>query len=148
MRKIALSMLMAGMLATFGCVDATSVVELQPDGSGRIVETVYLSAAAMGMMGGMMGGMGGEGAQMTVPENPLLDEAKAMDKAGQMGEGVEFVSIKEVKKADGSKGAQTIYSFKDISKVKVAMGGDDMGPGGPGGGEGDKQRAIAQFGLP
>jgi hypothetical protein len=147
MKKIALSVALVGMLAASGCIDATSVVELKPDGSGRVVETIYMSAAAMGMMGGMMAGMGGEGMQVQAPANPMMDKAKATEKAGQMGEGVAFVSIKEVTKADGSKGAQSIYSFKDISKLKVALGQDDMAPGGKGGGEADKAKEFVTFGY-
>ena len=147
MRKVVLSMVMAGMLATSGCIDSTSIVELQADGSGRVVETVYMSAAAMGMMGGMMAGMGGEGGAIQAPANPMMDKEKAAAKAAEMGEGVALVSIKEVKKADGSKGAQSIYSFKDINKLKVSMSsGDDMGPSGPGDKE-EKPKEFVTFGY-
>lgn len=131
MKKMVLSVMLAVLLAGSGCIDATSVVELKPDGSGRIVETIYLSAAAMGMMGGMAAGMG-EGAEVSVNANPLMNEDQARGKVAKMGEGVTFRSITEVTKPDGSKGAQIIYDFKDISKLKMSMGGDGMVMGGPG----------------
>jgi len=139
MKRGVIVAMLAGVLAVTGCVDTTTVVELNADGSGRIVETAYMSAAALGMMGGMMAGMGGEGgAQATVTDNPMMDEGKAKAKVSELGEGVKFESIKEISKPDGSKGAQIIYAFGDISKLKVSMGNGDseMGGGGDMGDEG------------
>lgn len=150
MKRTVLSIMLAGVLAGSGCIDATSVVELKADGSGRVVETVYLSAAALGMMGGMAAGMG-EGAEVSVSANPLMDEDQARGKAGKMGEGVTFSSITEVTKPDGSKGAQIIYEFKDINKLKMSMGQDGMAMGGPGGMGGEVEAeddsSVIRFGF-
>jgi hypothetical protein len=70
------------------------------------------------------------------------DECKA--KAKELGEGVTFVSAKEVTKDDGSKGKQVTYAFKDVSKIKVSPDsdvGDSMG-GGMGGGMGPEEKEV------
>jgi hypothetical protein len=49
-----------------------------------------------------------------------------------MGEGVKFVSAKPISGPEGE-GYTAIYSFTDISKVKLAQGPTDLSPGGGGG---------------
>ena len=117
--------------ALSGCIDSTTMVILNKDGSGNIIETTYMSAQAAGMMGGMggmMGGMGGGDANANA--NPMMDKEKAEAKAATLGEGVSFVSMKPVSKKDGSKGARTVYAFTDINKIAVTTKGgiDDKSP--------------------
>lgn len=133
MKKLFLLALTAAVLATTGCIDTTTMVSVNRDGSGHVAEITYMSAQALGMMGGMMGGLG-DGAGADADANPLMDEDQARAKAAQLGEGVTFVSIKELTKPDGSKGAQVLYKFADVNKLKVEAGGKDMGGGmgGPG----------------
>lgn len=110
-----------------GCVDVTVLVSVNKDGSGTITETAYMGANAMQMMSGMMNEMGGDTAQ---PQNPLLDESKAQQRAAQLGAGVKLVSLKEVKKQDGSMGARAEYSFPDVTKLSVTPNGG-VGNQGP-----------------
>jgi len=103
------------------------MVFLNSDGSGHIVETTYMSAQAAAMMGGMMSGMGddmGGDAEVTMSGGPVPDEEEAKAKAADFGEGVAYVSMKEVSKPDGSKGAQIVYKFDDVTKLALKPGSD------------------------
>jgi len=106
------------------------MVFLNSDGSGHIVETTYMSAQAAAMMGGMMSGMGGDmgddmgDAEVTMSGGPMMDEEEAKAKATELGEGVVYISMKEVSKPDGSKGAQVVYKFDDITELKLTPGAD------------------------
>ena len=59
MKKLMSCLALAGLLATTGCIDNSVLVALNRDGSGYVIETTYMSAAAMEMMSGMMEGEGG-----------------------------------------------------------------------------------------
>jgi hypothetical protein len=110
-----------------GCIDATTVVKVNKDGSGVIVEAVYFGKAfqMMQQMGAQMGAqMAGQGAAPAAPaENkpfkPPLEIEKYKSKVATMGEGVTFVSAKEVTREDGSTGIQVVYKFADVSKIKI-----------------------------
>ena len=121
-----------------GCIDSTTVIAVKKDGSGIVMETVYMSPALEAMMKEMMGGfaeaMGGETEDTEDSEGMKmpLEVAKYKTKALEMGEGVKFESAKEVTRDDGAQGVQVIYSFEDIRKIKVSSDPDsptseDMG---------------------
>ena len=124
-----------------GCIDSTTVIAVKKDGSGIVMETVYMSPALEAMMKEMMGGfaeaMGGETEDTEDDEDSEgmkmpLEIAKYKTKALEMGEGVKFESAKEVTREDGAPGVQVIYSFEDIRKIKVSSDPDsptseDMG---------------------
>ena len=65
---------------------------------------------------GAMGAMGEEGGGAAAS---LVDVEKAKQRSSSFGEGVTFVSAKEVSGADGRKGARTIYAFTDVTKLKI-----------------------------
>ncbi len=112
------------VLATTGCFDVSTVVKVRKDGSGQIVQTVFLSPALTGMMG-MAQAMGEEAA--TPPS--LLDEDELRSKAQEMGVGVTYESGKEVVGKNGAKGVRAVYAFTDIGTVKLnPMSGMDTGP--------------------
>lgn len=113
-------------LAAAGCVDHTTLIILDRDGSGQIAETTYMAFDPMSMMGGDSGGGGNEKADISMP---APDAKKLQAKAATLGEGVSFVSVTPVSKPDGTKGHRVLYSFNDINKLKVKMG--DAGSNGP-----------------
>lgn len=120
----------AFLVTVTGCIDATSAILVKKDGSGFIVETVYMGKAAVDMMTGMMAGLGGQ-ANATPGKIPLeIDKYKA--KAIKMGEGVQYVSAKQVSKTDGSSGVKVTYSFEDVRKLKISQNPDAPSAGGPG----------------
>ncbi len=97
-------------LAT-GCIDHSTLISLERDGSGQIVQTTYMSA----MAASMMAGMGGEGV------DSLVDEQQARAKTATFGKGVRFVSVSPVSKPDGSKGGRAVYAFDDINSLQISM---------------------------
>jgi len=115
--SIAGSILVCSVLC--GCIDSATVMTVNPDGSGTIVETMYMSAAFEQMMQGMAAGMGG-GAPAESPLKHNLDPEQYKKRVPEMGEGVTFDSVKEVKKADGSKGTEAKFLFKDVTKLHLS----------------------------
>ncbi|MBL7133559.1 MAG: hypothetical protein ISS78_05630 [Phycisphaerae bacterium] len=158
-RTMVVGVLLISALAVMGgCFDATTELYVTKNGSGTITSTVYLSQTMMTMLGDMdaaMGGMGGpkkegvpdKAATKPAKKGPLaqmMDKEKLAKKAAEMGEGVTFKSVKELKHKDGRMGVQAVYEFKDVTKVKLSMEMDQpkkgrMGgaPKGPGAGEGE-----------
>jgi hypothetical protein len=117
-----------------GCIDATTLLFVKKDGSGLVVETVYMGKALEQMMQQMAAGFGGETAKQAGPKELPLEIEKYKAKAKKMGEGVKFVSAKRVTKADGSPGVRVVYSFPDVRKLTVSEDPDT--PSSPGGGPG------------
>ena len=118
-------------LSLGGCFQIDKNVQIKPDGSGTIVETVTMSSAMITQMKAMTSGFGdaagGAGAKAKGFE--LLDEAKLKEEASKMGEGVTFVSAKKITAPD-REGYTATYAFNDISKVKLSTNPPDIGGGG------------------
>ncbi len=119
------------LLAT-SCIEHNVVIKLNKDGSGTITEETVFGAQASAMLG-QMAAMGGEEAEDPLAD--MADEAKAKEKAAEMGEGVSVEKVEAVDE-DGKKGARVTYAFKDINQVKFTFGesmtemGEDMSPDG------------------
>jgi len=117
-RKALFGALILTILALTGCIDESTVISVNKDGSGTVASTLYLTKALQEMIEEIAEGTGDkpQGNQ----QNPFLESEKSYrEKASQMGEGVTFVAAKEVRKADGTAGVQVTYAFKDINKLKV-----------------------------
>jgi hypothetical protein len=137
----------AALVALFlpSCLEHTSTIKLNKDGSGTITEETLFSAEASAMMADMPAG--GEN-----PAGKFSDAKKAAESAAKMGEGVTVEKTEEIKK-DGRIGGRVVYKFKDINKVKFAFGntmsdaGKDMGPPGdaPDDGEAKKEDTPITF---
>jgi len=102
-----LGVVAATSFALTACFEHHVTVNVNPDGSGTIEEQIVLGAQIAAMMAA-------EGGPL-----PMMDEANYKTKAGQMGEGVEFVSVEEINLEDGSKGAKATFTFTDVSKLKL-----------------------------
>ncbi len=127
--KKSLNLLGAALLALFtsSCLEHSSTIRLNKDGSGTITEETVLSAEASAMMAAQ----GGAGPN-------FADAKKADAAAGKMGAGVTVEKVEKIDK-DGRVGGRVVYKFKDINSVKYTFGGNmtdsakDMGPpGAPG----------------
>lgn len=138
--KIAASLRRAGtalaaLVATLllpSCFEANSAIKVNKDGSGTVENKMIMSAQMAGMMAAAAAQEGGDA------KNPLLDEDKLKEEAKKMGEGVEFVSAKELKFEDGRMGVLATYKFADINKISVSPAS-----GGPGD-EGEAEPADAK----
>ena len=118
---------LAATLVLPSCFEAHNAVKVNKDGSGTVENKIIMSAQMAGMMNAAAAQEGGD-----APKNPLLDEEKLKAEAKKMGEGVEFVSAKELKFDDGRMGVLATYKFADVTKITVSPGS-----GGPGD-EGDE----------
>ena len=133
----------AALVATLllpSCFEAHNAVKVNKDGSGTVENKVIMSAQMAGMMNAAAAQEGGD-----APKNPLLDEEKLKAEAKKMGEGVEFVSAKELKFDDGRMGVLATYKFADVTKLTVSPGSG--GPGDEGGEEEVNKDEQIQFGF-
>ncbi len=153
-RKIVIGVLLMSALAVMGgCFDATTELYVTKNGGGTITSTIYLSQTMMAMIGDMgaaMGGMDGpkeEGGTDKATPKPakkgplaqMMDKEELAKKAAEMGEGVTFKSVKELKHKDGRVGFEAVYEFKDVTKLALSMSmeGPKGKMGGPPKGAGD-----------
>ncbi|HEX9023788.1 MAG TPA: hypothetical protein VF799_08120 [Geobacteraceae bacterium] len=121
------------LLLLAGCFQVDTVVRVNPDGSGTVVETMMLSKKMLAQMNEMMQGFAGEGGAKPQPID-LYEPAKLKAEAAGMGAGVSFKSAKRAETADYS-GYTVTYAFKDINKLKLnqqkGSTGGDKSPSSP-----------------
>jgi hypothetical protein len=130
-----MGVVLAGVLLA-GCMDVETVIKVKPDGSGTVEETMIMSKETVEQMKMMTSGMAGmftdgeEGQAAPTPEPfSLLDEEELKSKAKEMGEGVTYVSGKELSTEKGE-GYVAVYAFTDITKLKINKEPDSpMGSG-------------------
>src|SRR4029079_16168575 len=87
-----------------GCVEDLKVIRLKPDGSGTILYTRRMKDWAID----------------SVRKNKLVDELteeKARERITSLGE-VQFVSVEKAN-VPGWDGMTAVYSFKDVTKLKI-----------------------------
>ncbi|MEM6910827.1 MAG: hypothetical protein AAF555_04520 [Verrucomicrobiota bacterium] len=110
------------LFAFSSCVESITTVNVKKDGSGTIVEELYMGEGMKMMMAQMAMQFGGDAGDL--PENPLLDQRGEFEgKAGIYGEGVEFTSFEESRTEDGRVGIKAVYSFADITTVVISPAG-------------------------
>jgi len=109
-----LSLLTISLLLS-ACLEMTSVITVNKNGSATIEETVLLSAQLKAMMaqGGGGGGQGGPDLKDLVP-----DKAKAEERAKKLGDGVTVSKYEAVKSPDGREGVKVTYAVKDIKNLE------------------------------
>ena len=131
MKKLLLPLLaLATAFGLASCFQSETVIHLNKDGSGTIVEETTLGAQAVAMMG-QMSAMGGEEKDQKDPLADMFSEDKAKTKAASLGEGVIFEKSEKID-TGGKKGARVTYKFADINKLKFKPGDavSDMKPAG------------------
>ena len=130
LRQLAILPLLA--LPTAGCINFETLVKVKADGSGTLVQTMTMSAETMEMMKASKGeGAKVESGKPMALETKDIEQARA--EASKLGEGVTFVKAEPVDTKE-AKGMRAIYSFKDVTKLKVSQ--KPTSPGGapaPGG---------------
>jgi hypothetical protein len=109
---VALLLTASCAIVSAGCLRATTVVELRPDGGGTILQEIGLTAQAAAMIKGFSSQNQQGGAKP--PE--LFTEEQARKAADSMG--VRFVSG-EPFTANGMEGYRSRYAFDDITKVSL-----------------------------
>jgi hypothetical protein len=103
-----------------GCFQVETTVRVNPDGSGRVEERMLLSDKVISQIDEMSKAFAGPEGK---PEKFNLHDVKALRKrAGEMGEGVTFVSSKAIA-VGGYSGYRAVYAFKDINKLRLGREG-------------------------
>ncbi len=119
MRKIKLITIgMFILLFLSGCFQVERVINVNKDGSGTIEETVLMSQEFINQMKQMAAGFGGGEVKEKRDESEYHDVESLKRDAAKMGEDVKYVSSKPMEK-DGKLGYHVIYSFPDITKIKI-----------------------------
>jgi len=111
-----------------GCIASTTLVNVKPDGSGTIEQTITMNPMAAAQLQAMAAGFGQRGQKDAQPGGSLFTEADMRAAAGKLGEGVTFVSSEPIR-TQQAEGIKAIYAFTDITKVRL-----DEKPAPPGGG--------------
>jgi len=113
-RQLTAVVSMAAFLA--GCFQVETTVRVNPDGSGRVEERMLLSNKVISQIDEMSKAFAGPEGK-SEPFN-LHDVESLRKRAGDMGQGVTFVSSKAIT-AGGYSGYRAVYAFKDINKLRL-----------------------------
>lgn len=135
MRYLRLAGALALSLLLAGCITSTTVINVKPDGSGTIEQTMTMSAQAAAQFQQMAASFGKPG---DAKKGGLFSEDDMRGAAAKMGEGVTFLSATPIRTAD-AEGTKAIYAFADITKLRLNQkpatpgGAGEMGGAVPGG---------------
>ncbi len=113
-----------------GCFQASTVVRVNPDGSGTVVESMLLSKKMIARMNEMMQGFAGNSGAGPEPIE-LFEPAKLKARAAGMGEGVSYISGEKTETAEFS-GYTATYAFREINELRLNQqsGESAVGKGG------------------
>jgi hypothetical protein len=113
-----------------GCFQVSTVVRVNADGSGTVVETMLLSKKMITQMNELMQGFAGENGAKPEPLE-LFEPEKLKAQAAGMGEGVTYLSGKKSETGEYS-GYTATYAFKDINTLRLGQKSQESA-GGAGG---------------
>lgn len=112
--KILTGVLLIIILFT-GCLRVNTEINLNPDGSGTIEETVFIKGEVLDMIRQFTSAFD-ENEEKN--EFKFYSEEEQKNKANNYGEGVAFVRGEEIFESNWE-GYKVIYSFADINKLKI-----------------------------
>ncbi|MDT8324528.1 MAG: hypothetical protein RRA94_10470, partial [Bacteroidota bacterium] len=130
-------------LLVSGCIETTTLIRVNKDGSGTVEETVKMNKMVVGMMTGMASSMQdafkSEGAEEsaasddapTPEDEPMFSEEKARAQGEKMGPGVELLSYEDIDDK-ASTGFTAVYSFENINELRVNQNPGASMPSMPG----------------
>ncbi|MEW6365686.1 MAG: hypothetical protein AB1714_13740 [Acidobacteriota bacterium] len=130
-RLCALVAVGAMLAVTMGCINSETLIKVNADGSGTIVETMTMNPEAIKQMAKQMGGEGGESSMKMTEKKEPFSEAEAKAKVAQFGQGVTFVSAEPIDTKE-AKGMRVTYAFKDVTKLNISQKPAGPGPAGAG----------------
>jgi len=110
--------------AASGCLTSDTLIQLNTDGSGVVVQKTLMSTEMIAQLTAMMQGfaqqMVGDGAaQKEIKPPELFSEKDARTRAAKMGAGVSFVSSRKVA-VTGMEGQEVTYAFRDVTKLRLS----------------------------
>lgn len=128
-RAAMLGVVVAAVVALSGCLQIDTTVNVNPDGSGTVDQTVVMKSEILAMMQGFSAASQGSDSQS--PDSPtqfsLYNEQELQQNAAKMGDGVTLKSSEPVQNDFGS-GYHVVYAFNDINKIKVNQNPTDVLP--------------------
>ncbi len=113
-------LLLAALLAA-GCVESTTLIDLERDGSGTITVREFFSPQVTQGMAGMaaMGGL----AEDEAPKDFIGDLIK--QRTTQLGEGVTLAGEERLTNERGWQGYRARFAFEDVRRLRIAPGSMD-----------------------
>src|SRR5262245_40502478 len=114
MRAARLAILLLCGAACGGCCQMATVMKIKGDGSGTVEHRMLFTTQALAQIK-QFGALGGRGQAAVDPTS----EQQAREMAAALGQGVTYVSSTPVKTPTGE-GRDAIYSFTDVSQLRVA----------------------------
>lgn len=136
-KSIALTLITVFTLLLSSCIESSSIVKVNKDGSAILHVRNYTNSDAGGGLGGLGSLFGGEATEDSAAveepavELPSKEELEAQAK--EMGEGVTLKEVKESKNAKGWPGYEVIYEIADINTFKLSLDLDELSESGLGG---------------
>lgn len=140
MRFVKALLIGSALFLLAGCFQSTTVVTVNPDGSGTVEECVMLSKKLLDQINGMMQGFSPEDGKKPKPLE-LFEPHKLKAQARTMGEGVVYRSGKKVA-TDEFEGFTATFAFRDINKLKLSQKNAEP-PGSPVPGEKEQSQPVA-----
>jgi hypothetical protein len=117
MKKIWTLFLAGFLLFSTGCIEVTTVINVSPDGTGTIDETILMGKEVVAMISEFTNSFS-EDTTGSSGKFSLFNEAEAKEKTDQYGEGVQYLSGKELS-INGKEGYMVTYSFSDVNKLSI-----------------------------
>ena len=113
MRTIRLLSVLTISVFSAACLQSAALITINADGSGTVEQRSSMTAAALAQIRLFAGSFGQPGGK---PIDPF-SEQEARKLAGQMGDGVTFVSSTPITTA-AAEGRINVYRFPDITKLR------------------------------
>ena len=111
MRSLRVLLALVSTVALTACLNSTTLIKLQADGSGTVEQTTLMNVAALKSFApGADKPMGG------------VNQADLERTATRMGKGVRLVSAEPFRGANGFEGSKAIFAFDDINQIQVNQG--------------------------
>lgn len=121
--KLFRSLIVGSMLFLLtGCFQVTTVVRVNPDGSGTVEENMLLSKKTVAQVEEMMRSFAGDNGEKPKPLE-LFEPAKLKEHSRSMGKGVTYRSGRKVETSDYTGYAAT-YDFTDINELELSQQSD------------------------
>lgn len=110
-----LSVVFLLVLTLTGCLRVNTTINVNPDGSGTIEETLFMKGEVLDMIRQFASSFDESG---EAEEFSLYKEDEQKNKASEYGEGVVFLKGEQIVET-GWEGYRVTYSFNDINKLKL-----------------------------
>jgi hypothetical protein len=124
MKHVSFMLLVGLSLVTTGCFSADTLIRLNLDGSGTVVQKMMVSTEMLAQMQAMVSGFatsagGTAGTSGSTKPPDLFAETQVRSQAAKMGQGVSFVFSRKIK-VGKMEGVEAVYAFKDINQLRVS----------------------------